>query len=90
MSDITIRQDILDELELEPSIDAADIGMAVDGGIVTLTGHVPNYSQKVTVENLVGRIKDVKGITWEPEVRYRGTTGNRDDEIAKRAANSLQ
>ncbi len=90
MSDTTLRQDILDELEFEPSIDAADIGVAVEDGIVTLTGHVPNYSQKATIEMLVGRIKGVKGIAEELEVRYRGTVGNSDDEIAKRAANSLQ
>ena len=90
MSDTTLRQDILDELEMEPSIDAADIGVAVEDGVVTLTGHVPTFSQKATVENLVARIKGVRGIAEELEVRYRGTVSNSDDEIAKRAANSLQ
>ena len=90
MSDTTLRQDILDELEIEPSIDAADIGVAVEDGIVTLTGHVPTYAQKTTIESLVGRIRGVKGIAEELEVRYRGSVGNSDDEIAKRAANSLQ
>lgn len=44
MIDIYTRQSTLDTLEFKPSIDAASIGVAVDNGIVTLTGHVPTYS----------------------------------------------
>jgi hypothetical protein len=40
MSDIALRQNILSELEFEPSLDAVNIGVAVKDGIVTLTGHV--------------------------------------------------
>jgi osmotically-inducible protein OsmY len=64
-----LRQDIIDELDFEPSIDSADIGVAVEDGIVTLTGHVPTYAQKVTVEDVVRRVKGVKGIAEEIEVR---------------------
>ena len=41
MFDSNLRQDIIDELEFEPNIHAADIGVAVESGVVTLTGHVP-------------------------------------------------
>ena len=51
MTDLTLRQNILDELEFEPSIDAAHIGVAVEDGIVTLTGHVSSYWEKTTAEN---------------------------------------
>lgn len=47
MSDAKIRQDVLDELEFEPSIDANDIGVAVENGVVTLTGYVPNFSRNL-------------------------------------------
>ncbi|KQX38167.1 ornithine aminotransferase [Devosia sp. Root436] len=90
MSDKTLKQDILDELDFEPSIDAADIGVAVEDGIVTLTGHVTTFGQKITVEKLVARVKGVKGIAVEIDVRYPGTAGNSDDEIAKRAVNMLK
>jgi len=89
MNDSTLRQDILDELDFEPSVDPADIGVAVDSGIVTLTGHVPTYSQKLTVEDVVHRVKGVKGIAQEIEVRPFGTNRTADDEIAKRAVNSI-
>lgn len=90
MSDLSLRQDIIDELDFEPSIDAADIGVAVENGIVTLTGHVPTYSQKVTVEDVVRRVKNVKGIAQEIEVRPIGSNRTADDEIAKRAVNILR
>lgn len=89
MNDTTLRQDILDELGFTPGIDPNDIGVAVEGGIVTLTGHVANYPQKTAVERVVSRIRGVKGIAEELEVRYSGA-GNSDDQIAKRAVDSLK
>jgi osmotically-inducible protein OsmY len=89
MTDSSLRQDIIDELDFEPSIDAADIGVAVKNDIVTLTGHVPIYSQKVTVEDVVPRVKGVKGLAEEIEVRPVGSNRTADDEIAKRAINTL-
>jgi len=90
MQDTTLRQNILDELEFEPSIDAANIGVAVDDGIVTLTGHVSTYWEKTTAVNLVSRIKGVKGIADEIEVRPAGVHVTTDDEIAKRAVQSIE
>lgn len=89
MSSATLRQDIIDELDFEPSIDAADIGVSVEDGVVTLTGHVPTYSQKIAVEDVVRRVKGVRAIAQEIEVRPYGTNISADDEIAKRAVNSI-
>lgn len=89
MNDSDLRQDVIDELEFEPSIDSADIGVAVEDGTVTLTGHVPTYSQKRTAENIVKRVKGVRAIAQEIEVRTIGSHITADDEIAKRAVNSL-
>ena len=47
MSELKLRDDILDELEYEPIVDAAHIGVAVDRDVVTLTGHVGSYAQKL-------------------------------------------
>lgn len=89
MMDLTLRQNILDELEFEPSIDAAHIGVAVEEGIVTLTGHVSSYWEKTTAENVVKRVKGVKGIAEEIEVRLIGQKGTADDEIARRAVDAV-
>ena len=90
MSDSALRQDILDELEFEPSIDANDIGVAVEDGVVTLTGHVPNFGQRQAVERVVARVKGVRGIAQEIEVRYPGGAGTSDDEVAKRVLDTLK
>lgn len=89
MSNSTLRQDILDELDFDPAIDAADIGVAVDNGVVTLSGHVPTYAQKVKVEDVVRSVRGVKAIAQEMEVRPFGTNRTADDEIAKRAVNTI-
>ena len=90
MDDSTLRQDIIDEFEFEPSINAAHIGVAVERGVVTLTGHVTTFAQKAAAEEVVRRVKGIKGIAQEIEVRPIGSNKTADDEIAKRALNSLR
>ena len=89
MDDKTLRQNILDELEFEPSIDAAHIGLAVDNGVVTLTGHVSSYEEKLAAERAVRRVRGVKAIAQEIQVRYHYQLKTDDDEIARRAAHVL-
>ncbi|AZN71099.1 BON domain-containing protein [Georhizobium profundi] len=90
MLDKTLRQNIIDALDFDPGLDAADIGVAVENGVVTLTGHVPTFDEKLTAEDLVKRIKGVRGIAQEIEVRPAGTHRTADDEIAKRALNVIR
>jgi osmotically-inducible protein OsmY len=89
MNDKELRQLVIDELEFEPSIDAADIGVAADKGVITLTGHVANYEQKMTTERAVWRVKGVKAIAQEIDVRLPSDHKHNDDEIAQRAVNIL-
>lgn len=89
MDDRKLRQDVIDELDFEPSIDAANIGVAVDAGVAILTGHVSTYAQKAAVDAVVRRVKGVKGIAEEIEVRLFGASLTADDEIAKRALNTI-
>lgn len=90
MDDKQLRQNIIDELEFEPSVDAQEIGVAVSDGVVTLSGHVFSYAQKVAAQHAVQRIKGVRAIAQEIEVRYPGEKKTADDEIAKRALNILK
>lgn len=89
MNDMVLRQNILDELEFEPSLNAANIGVSVENGVVTLTGHVPTYMEKNTAADVVCRVKGVRGIAQDMEVRPIGSHRTADDEIAKRALNIL-
>lgn len=89
MNDTDIKEDVMDALDFEPSIDANDIGVTVENGIVTLTGHVPTYSQRQTAERVTTRVKGVRGLAQEIEVRPIGSHQTADDEIARRAADLL-
>ena len=88
MDDKQLRKAIMDELEFDPRIDAANVAVVVDDGIVTLTGHVASYVEKVAAENAARRVKGVRAIAEELAVRYPGDKKTADDEIAKRAVKS--
>ena len=89
MNDNALRQNIIDELEFDPSIDAASIGVAVDDGVVTLSGHVTTYRQRAAAEDVVYRLKGVRGIAQEIEVRLAGSNRTADDEIVKRVLDMI-
>ena len=90
ISDLELRQDVLDELEFEPSVNAAHIGVAANRGVVTLTGFVTNYAEKAAAERAARRVKGVKAIAEEIEVRLPSDTKRADDEIAARAVDILK
>jgi len=85
MSDKTLRQAVMDELEWDPSFNAQHIGVAVDEGVVTLTGHVASYIERLAAEKAVKRVKGVRAIAEEIEVRFPSDKKTSDDQIAKRA-----
>jgi osmotically-inducible protein OsmY len=89
MTDATLKQFVLDELAWRPQIDSAHIGVTANDGVVTLTGYVPCFAQKLEVENVVKKVVGVRGVAEELEVRYPGDYSTKDDEIAQRALNSL-
>jgi osmotically-inducible protein OsmY len=89
-TDTQLQQDVLDELDFEPSVNAAQIGVAVKNGVVTLNGHVGSYAEKIAVEKSVLRIKGVHGIAQEIDVRYSSDKKTADDEIAGRALSILK
>jgi osmotically-inducible protein OsmY len=90
MTDRQLKQDVLDELDFEPSVNAAHIGVAVENGVVTLTGHVSTYAEKVAAERATRRVKGVRAIAQEIEVRFPSEKKTADDEIAKRALDILR
>ena len=90
MDDLKLRQLIEDELEWEPSLDAADIGVAVDEGVVTLMGHVKTYSERMASENAVKRVKGVRALVQDLEVQFGRSDLTSDDQIAKRAADLVK
>ncbi|TAJ69823.1 MAG: BON domain-containing protein [Phenylobacterium sp.] len=89
MEDRLLKKLVDDELQYQPSVDAADIGVRVENGIVHLDGNVSTFAQKAAVENAVKRVRGVRGYVEDLVVRPHGDTYS-DDAIAARVANLLE
>ncbi|MGL5117156.1 MAG: BON domain-containing protein [Beijerinckiaceae bacterium] len=89
MSDRNLHQAVLDELEWDPAVNAAHIGVIAENGVVTLTGHVGSYAEKIAAEAAVKRVTGVRGVAQEIEVRYPMERKTADDQIARRALDIL-
>ena len=85
-----LRQKIIDELNFEPRVNSKHIGVAVQDGVVTLSGYVGSYVEKLAAEKAVKRIKGVKAMAEEIHVRFPEDKKTEDDEIASRAISILR
>jgi osmotically-inducible protein OsmY len=88
-TDSDLKRAVLDELSWEPSVDAAHIGVTANAGVVTLTGHVENYSQKLDAEKATSRVKGVKAVAEEIEVKLPYDLKRGDEDIAAAAIDRL-
>ena len=89
-SDTQLRQDILDQLEWETSVDASEIGVTVKEGVVTLTGYASCYPDRTEAERITISIAGVRGLANEIEVRLLGPHERSDTDIAGAALRTLQ
>ena len=87
--DEELRDDVIHELEWEPSVEAAHIGVACRDGVVTLFGHVQSYAEKAAAERAVRRVRGVKAIAMEIDIHLPTDKKTADDEIAGRAVKVL-
>ena len=80
---------VIAELEWDPRIDAANVGVTAHDGAITLNGHVDNYWQFVAAENAVKRVRGVVAVANQLKV-HLPTSSHRDDtDIAETIARSL-
>ena len=68
-TDKQVQQDVIAELSWEPSVNAAQIGVEVQDGIVTLAGHVSSYAEKWNAERAAQRVSGVKALAIEMDVK---------------------
>jgi osmotically-inducible protein OsmY len=90
-SDLQLRRDVLDELEWEPNIDAAQIAVtATAAGVVTLSGAVTREADRVQAERLAKTVGDVLAVANDIEVRLPGIGERNDSDIAAASLKALQ
>jgi osmotically-inducible protein OsmY len=85
LADSQIKDDVEEELQFDPDIDATDIAVSVNSGVVTLTGFVRSYLQKMEAEADAKRVAGVLGVVNDIEVRLPNIDQRPDPEIARDA-----
>jgi len=90
MTDKELKQHVQNALDWEPSLDAADIGVSVDEGVVTLRGNVGSYAEKVTAERVVLRVYGAKAVANDLAVHLVSGFDRTDTEIAQAALAALK
>jgi osmotically-inducible protein OsmY len=88
-TDTELQRDVMTELKWEPTIHAAEIGVGVKDGVVTLTGNVDNYSKKWAIVRAVRRVSGVKVVSEEIKVSPPDSYKRADKDLAQSATNIL-
>ena len=89
-TDSEIKRDVEDELKYDAGVDSTDIGVAVKNGVVSLTGFIRSYSQKLQAEMDAKRISGVMAVANDLEVRLASADSRPDPEIARDLVTQLK
>lgn len=90
LTDKTLQHNVTAELEWDPRLDSSHIGVIAEKGVVTLSGHVGSLAEKHAALAAVRRVKGVRALADEIDIRLPEDRKRHDDEIAKRAADILR
>jgi osmotically-inducible protein OsmY len=89
-TDQDIQQDVLDELKWDARLKPNEIGVVVKDGVVALTGWVDSYVKRWAAEDAAQRVRGVKAVANDIEVRLPGSSERTDAEIAAAAVRALE
>ena len=87
-SDISTRTAVMRQLEWDPEVDAGAIGVAAKNGAVTLTGYIDSYSGKLAAERAAKRVRGVRAVANDIEVRLK--LARTDADIAADIVRALE
>ena len=90
MTDKDLKQHVQNALDWEPSLDATDIGVSVDEGVVTMRGNVATYAEKVMAERVVLRTYGAKALANDLAVHLPSGFERTDTELAQAAVVALK
>jgi osmotically-inducible protein OsmY len=86
----TLQLDVVDELAWDPAVDSSNIGVLVDDGVVTLTGHVATYAERLAAEEAARRVSGARVIVDKLTVQIPPARKMSDQVIANAVANALR
>ena len=88
-TDMDIQKDVIAELRWEPSLRNDDIALGVRDGVVTLGGFVDSYADRWKAEQVASKVKGVKAIANEIEVKLPSGSSRPDPDVARAAVDAL-
>ncbi|OGN93664.1 MAG: hypothetical protein A2Z75_04145, partial [Chloroflexi bacterium RBG_13_50_10] len=88
-TDSEVQKDVMTELQWEPSIKPAEIGVSVRDGVVMLSGYVDSYIKKWAAERIAARVFGVKSVVEELKVRLPDSLKRADEDIARVVSDAL-
>lgn len=89
-TDAQIQKDVIDQIKWEPALNASEIGVAVKNGVVTLSGIVDSFSQKIAVEIAARKVTGVKAVAEDIQVGVSPIYRRTDTEIAQAILNAFK
>ena len=87
--DTSLQHRVTAELIWDPAVISSEIGVTAKDGVVTLSGHVGNYDEKIASEAAARRVRGVKAIVQEIEVNVPFALKRPDEDIAATAVSRL-
>lgn len=88
--ELELKRQVATELEWEPNVDAAHIGVITNAGVVTLTGTVPTYAEKLSAERATRRVIGVKALVSKIEIQPPLGAERTDTDIARAVVQALE
>jgi osmotically-inducible protein OsmY len=89
-TDEQLQLDVLAELKWDARVQPNEIGIAVKDGVVTLMGWVDSYPKKWAAEEAAHRVRGVKAVANDIEVRLPSFAERTDADIAMAAVRALE
>ena len=89
-ADEQIQRDVLAELKWDARLQPNEIGVIVKDGVVTLTGTVDSYFKKWAAEEAAHRVRGVKAVANDIEVRLPSFAERTDADIATAVIRALE
>lgn len=90
MTDRQLQENVQKALDWDPSIDAAEIGVSVDAGVVTLRGEAKSYAEKSAAERVALAVYGVKAVANDLEVKLLPSRQRSDTDLAKATVAALR
>ncbi|HMK06010.1 MAG TPA: BON domain-containing protein [Flavobacterium sp.] len=85
-----LQKDIIDAINWEPLLHAATIGVAVENGVVTLTGAVNSFSKKAEARQAAQDVSGVKTVIEKIDVVFDAKSQKTDNEIETEIINAFK